>query len=63
MELQVGQKKEGSWWRPRLSETMKGAIPAIQLWGAGRKHRSKDSRIGQPHRTSDEFINQKEATW
>jgi hypothetical protein len=33
----LGQKKEGSRWRPRLSETMKGAIPAIQLWGVGRK--------------------------
>ena len=44
----LGQRTEGLWWRPRHSETMKGAEAGDTLRGAGNKHRSEDSRIGQP---------------
>ena len=46
-----GQRKEGLRWRPRHSETMKGADTGDTLRGVGNKHRSEDSRIGQPPRT------------
>lgn len=47
----LGQRTEGLRWRPRHSETMKGAEAGDTLRGAGNKHRSEDSRIGQPQRT------------
>ena len=60
----LGQRKEGLWWRPRHLETMKGAEAGDTLRGAGNKHRSEDSRIGQPLlELLFEFIEKEEATW
>jgi len=51
----LGQRNEGLRWRPRHSETMKGADTGDTLRGVGNKHRSEDSRIGQPLMNS--FLN------
>ena len=59
----LGQRTEGLWWRPRHSETMKGAEAGDTLRGVGNKHRSEDSRIGQPLELLFEFIEKEEATW
>ncbi len=60
----LGQRNEGLRWRPRHSETMKGAEASDMLRGAGNKHRSEDSRIGQPPKELlFEFIEKEEATW
>ena len=64
MQWQIlGQRKDGLRWRPRHSETTKGADTGDTLRGAGNKHRSEDSRIGQPLlELLFEFIEKEEAT-
>ena len=57
-----GQIKEGWRWRPRHSETMKGADTGETLRGAGNKLWSEDPRIGQPLELPNEFIVRKETT-
>ena len=43
---------------------MKGAEASDMLRGAGNKHRSEDSRIGQPPKELlFEFIEKEETTW
>jgi hypothetical protein len=48
--MSPGQMNEGLRWRPRHPETMKGADTGDTLRGAGNKHRSGDTRIGQPYK-------------
>lgn len=42
------QTKKGLWWIPRHPETRKGVASDEMLRGVENKHRSGDSRIGQP---------------
>jgi len=51
----IGQRKEGLRWIPRHSETTKGADTGDTLRGAGNKHGSEDTRIGQPLQSRTPF--------
>ena len=42
------QTKKGLWWIPRHPETRKGVVSDEMLREVENKHRSGDSRIGQP---------------
>ncbi|KEH17695.1 hypothetical protein MTR_0002s0250 [Medicago truncatula] len=42
------QTRKGLWWIPRHPETRKGVVSDEMLRGVENKHRSEDSRIGQP---------------
>ena len=42
------QTRKGLWWIPRHPETKKGVVNDEMLRGVENKHRSEDSRIGQP---------------